>query len=55
MTIEESKNAAEIAADAYRALGCQVAVNARSNARDARLVVRTPQGYEFTVQIEDAD
>lgn len=48
-----SSEAAKIAADAFRAQGCQVSVNADDRSRFARLVVQSPDGVEFVIQIEE--
>lgn len=49
-----SSEAAQVAADAFRAAGCQVSVNADERSRFARLVVRSPEGAEFVIQIEES-
>lgn len=48
-----SKEAAEVAAAAFRAQGCRVSVNASDRDRFARLVVVSPEGAEFVIQIEE--
>ena len=48
-----SSEAAKIAADAFRAQGCMVSVNASDQDRFARLIVRSPEGVEFVIQIEE--
>jgi hypothetical protein len=48
-----SSEAAQVAAAAFRAQGCTVSVNASEADRFARLVVRSPEGVEFVIQIEE--
>jgi azurin len=48
-----SSEVAKVAADAFRAQGCRVSVNADDRSRFARLVVLSPEGVEFTIQIEE--
>lgn len=49
-----SSEAAKIAVDAFRAQGCRVSVNASEADRFARLVVVSPEGVEFVIQIEES-